>query len=111
MALRKSGVIVHLSSDASVNAYSRWGAYSASKAASDHLARIWAAELGERGVRVLSVDPGEMDTQMHADAIPDADRSTLARPEDVAKVIADIIERASEIENGARLAAGEWQAA
>lgn len=111
MALRKSGVIVHLSSDASVNAYSRWGAYSASKAASDHLARIWAAELGERGVRVLSVDPGEMDTVMHAEAIPEADPSTLARPEDVAKILADMIERASEIENGARLSAGEWRAA
>jgi NAD(P)-dependent dehydrogenase (short-subunit alcohol dehydrogenase family) len=109
MALRKSGVIVHVSSDASVNAYARWGAYSASKAASDHLARIWAAELGERGVRVLSVDPGEMDTLMHAEAIPEADPSTLARPEDVAQVIADMIEHASEIENGARLSAGEWR--
>ena len=47
-------------------------------------ARIWAAELEGTGVRFLTVDPGEMDTRMHADAMPDADPSTLARPEDVA---------------------------
>src|SRR4051812_48818600 len=31
MALRRAGTIVHVSSDASVNAYERWGAYSVSK--------------------------------------------------------------------------------
>src|SRR5882724_9301934 len=72
MALRRRGTIVHVSSDASISAYERWGAYSVSKAALDHLARIWAAELGEHGVRSFSVDPGEMDTRMHAAAIPDA---------------------------------------
>ncbi len=77
MALRKSGVIVHVSSDAAVNPYPHWGAYSASKAASDHLARIWAVELAERGVGVFSVDPGDMDTEMHAAAIPDADPQHL----------------------------------
>ena len=61
MALRKTGTIVHISSDASVSAYETWGAYSVSKAALDHLSRIWAAELAARGVRVLSIDPGEMD--------------------------------------------------
>jgi hypothetical protein len=59
----------------------------------------------------LSVDPGDMDTEMHAAAIPDADPSTLARPEDVAKVIVAMLEHANQIENGARLSAGEWRAA
>jgi len=104
MALRERGTIVHVSSDASVNAYSHWGLYSVSKAALDHLSRLWAAELGERGVRSFSVDPGEMDTQMHAAAIPEADPKTLARPEDVAVRIADLI-RSTAIENGARIAA------
>ena len=63
---------MHISSDAAVSAYPRWGAYGVSKAALDHLARTWAAELEGTGVRVLTVDPGEMRTQMHADAIPDA---------------------------------------
>jgi NAD(P)-dependent dehydrogenase (short-subunit alcohol dehydrogenase family) len=102
MALRKKGTIVHVSSDASVNAYERWGAYSVSKAALDHLARIWAAELGGHGVRSYSVDPGEMDTRMHAQALPDADPTKLARPEDVARKIVRLI-RSETTPNGARL--------
>src|SRR5438552_13675631 len=84
MALRGSGLVVHVSSDAAVAAYPRWGAYGVSKAALDHLGRIFAAELGAAGVRFLSVDPGEMDTEMHAAAMPDADRAALPRPEVVA---------------------------
>jgi NAD(P)-dependent dehydrogenase (short-subunit alcohol dehydrogenase family) len=92
MALRGRGVVVHITSDASVNVYPRWGAYSVSKAGLDHLGRLFASELGELGVRFLTVDPGEMDTQMHADAMPDADRATLADPHDVAIQIVDLIE-------------------
>ena len=105
MALRGRGTIVHISSDAAVSAYPRWGAYGVSKAALDHLGRSFAAELGELGVRTLIVDPGEMDTQMHADAVPEADRTTLARPADVARALAvRIFER--RFENGERLGIG-----
>jgi NAD(P)-dependent dehydrogenase (short-subunit alcohol dehydrogenase family) len=109
MALRRTGVIVHISSDASVAAYPRWGAYSVSKAGLDHLARIWAAELADRGVRIFSVDPGEMDTVMHAQAMPDADRSELADPAAVARRIVAMIESES-IASGARLEAARWEA-
>src|SRR6478736_4252985 len=102
MALRERGTIVHVSSDASVNAYSHWGAYSVSKAALDHLSRVWAVELGERGVRSFSVHPGEMDTAMHAAALPDADRSTLAQPSVIAARLANVI-RSTSIANGARI--------
>ncbi len=84
MALRGAGVIVNISSDAAVEPYPEWGAYGVSKAALAQLSRIWAAELEGSGVRILSIDPGEMNTRMHADAIPDADPSTLADPRDVA---------------------------
>ena len=103
MLLRNEGLILNISSDASVSAYPRWGAYSVSKAALDHLTRIWAAEVEDFGVRFLSVDPGEMDTKMHASAIPDADLSTLAHPAHVASKIVTLIERSSDYENGARL--------
>ncbi len=92
MAIRGAGVIVHISSDAAVEPYPRWGAYAASKAAQDHLSKILAAELDGTGVRVLAVDPGEMDTVMHAAAIPDADRASLQRPADVAATIVAMIE-------------------
>lgn len=110
MALRKTGTIVHISSDASVSAYARWGAYSVSKAALDHLSRLWAEELWERGVRVLSVDPGEMDTAMHGRAMPDADPATLARPEAVAARIVQLIMDPGVV-SGSRLEAQQWSAA
>ena len=103
MALRGQGLVIHISSDAAVEAYSGWGAYGISKAALDHMTRIFAAELHDTGVQFLSIDPGEMDTKMHADAIPDANRSTLAQPDDVAARILEIINRNSEIPNGQRV--------
>jgi NAD(P)-dependent dehydrogenase (short-subunit alcohol dehydrogenase family) len=110
MALRKTGVVVHVSSDAAVAGYPRWGAYGVSKAALDQLGRVLGAELADHGVRVFSVDPGEMDTQMHADAMPDADRATLERPAVVAERIVKMIEASDRIEPGARLVAAEWSA-
>jgi len=109
MALRGQGTIVHLSSDAAVEAYPRWGAYGATKAALDHLSRTWAAELEGTGVRVLAVDPGEMDTQMHADAIPEADRASLADPADVARAIAAMVRDEAGAPSGARVRAEAWQ--
>lgn len=103
MALRGGGLVVSISSDAAVEAYPRWGAYSVSKAALDHLSRIWAAELGEVGVRFLSVDPGEMNTKMHADASPEADPASLSDPGDIAARIVEIVRR--EARNGVRLSA------
>ena len=107
MAVRGRGLVVHVTSDASVSAYPGWGAYGVSKAALDHLGRSWAAELDGTGVRVLSIDPGEMDTKMHADAVPDADRATLAEPRVVAERIVRILERARDFPNGARLEAAK----
>jgi NAD(P)-dependent dehydrogenase (short-subunit alcohol dehydrogenase family) len=103
MVLRDRGLVVHVSSDAATSAYAGWGAYGVSKAALDHLARIWAAELEGTHVRFLSVDPGEMDTRMHADALPDADPRTLARPAEVASRLADVIARSAEVASGSRL--------
>jgi NAD(P)-dependent dehydrogenase (short-subunit alcohol dehydrogenase family) len=87
----RRAAVVNVSSDAAVNAYPRWGAYSASKAALLHLSRIWNEELDLEGVRVLSIDPGDMDTPLHAAAVPDADRSTLKRPETAARELADAV--------------------
>jgi NAD(P)-dependent dehydrogenase (short-subunit alcohol dehydrogenase family) len=87
----RGGIVVNISSDAAVNPYPRWGAYGASKAALHHLTRVWDEELASEGVRFLSKDPGDMDTPMHALAIPDADRTTLKRPGAAARELADAI--------------------
>src|SRR5262249_8059658 len=81
MVLRGRGTVVLVSSDAASTAYAGWGAYGVSKAALEHLGRIWNTELSASGVRFLTVDPGEMDTRMHREAVPEADPSRLLRPE------------------------------
>jgi len=88
---RGGAVVLNVSSDAAISPYPSWGAYGASKAALLHLSRIWDAELAADGVRVLSMDPGDMDTPLHALAVPDADAATLKRPEDAARELADAI--------------------
>jgi NAD(P)-dependent dehydrogenase (short-subunit alcohol dehydrogenase family) len=107
MALRGTGLVVHISSDAAVEAYARWGAYGVSKAALDHLNRSFAAELADTGVRFVSIDPGEMNTAMHAAAMPEADPSTLAQPEAIASKIARLIAEPERVPNGARVIAAE----
>ena len=87
----RGAVVLNVSSDAAVTAYPRWGAYGASKAALRHLSAIWDAELAADGVRFLVIDPGDMDTPLHAAAVPDADRDVLKRPEDAARALAGAI--------------------
>jgi NAD(P)-dependent dehydrogenase (short-subunit alcohol dehydrogenase family) len=87
----RGAAVLNVSSDAAINAYPTWGAYSVSKAALHHLSHIWDAELAAEGVRVLSADPGDMDTPMHALAVPDADPATLKRPEVAAHEILELI--------------------
>ena len=99
--------MVNVSSDAAVNAYPGWGAYGASKAALAHLTAIWAEEAQADGIRFLSIDPGDMDTPLHALAVPDADPATLKRPAEAAAEILDAMraalpDRAARPRRGAR---------
>lgn len=95
-------LVVNISSDAAVNAYPNWGAYGASKAALHHLSRIWNEELASQRVRVISLDPGDMDTPLHALAVPDSDRSALKRPEDAAE---ELISRIADYVSGRPISA------
>ncbi len=79
--------IVNVTSDAGVEAYEGWGGYGASKAALEHVSRVLAAEIAGGPIRVLVADPGDMNTQMHRDAIPDADPDQLRDPAESAAAI------------------------
>src|SRR5262245_47240924 len=85
----RAPLVVNVSSDAAETPYPNWGAYGASKAALRHPSRIWREELVGLGVDVVTIDPGDMDTPLHALAVPDADRASLKRPEQAAVEIAD----------------------
>jgi NAD(P)-dependent dehydrogenase (short-subunit alcohol dehydrogenase family) len=94
MALKGRGTVVLVSSDAATTPYPGWGAYGVSKAALEHLGRIWNTELSDTGVRFVIVDPGEMDTRMHREAVPEADPSTLAPPEQAAARVLQLLREA-----------------
>jgi len=84
-------LVMNVSSDAAVNAYPQWGAYGASKAALAHMTRIWNEELSAQGVRFIALDPGDMDTPMHAAALPDAGPATLKSPQAAAQELVKTI--------------------
>jgi len=64
----KKGALVQLNSIASIKNFSQLSTYSASKAASYSLTQGLRTELGAKGVSVLSVHPGPIDTDMAAAA-------------------------------------------
>ena len=88
--LREHAVVVDVSSDAAVEAYPGWGGYGSSKAAHDHLTAILATE--HPGLRVYSVDPGDMRTRMQQDAFPGEDVSDRPPPEESVPGLLALIE-------------------
>ncbi len=94
----RPALVINISSDAAVTPYPGWGAYGASKAAFAHMSRIWNEELKEHGVRVEAFDPGDMDTPLHALAIPDADPAELKKPSESAGEILELIAAATHLE-------------
>lgn len=76
----EGGRIINVTSDAAVEPYEGWGGYGSSKAALEQLSAILAAERPE--VRVYTVDPGDMRTQMHQEAFPGEDISDRPLPEE-----------------------------
>jgi NAD(P)-dependent dehydrogenase (short-subunit alcohol dehydrogenase family) len=77
----RRGLIVNITSDAAAGGYPGWGPYGASKAALELLTRTLAAELRDRGVSAVIVDPGDMRTRMHQEAFPLEDISDRPPPD------------------------------
>ncbi len=88
--LDDDAVIVNITSDAAVEGYPGWGGYGATKAALEHAGRVLAAE--REDLRVLTVDPGDMRTEMHQDAFPGEDISDRPPPEASVPGIVALIE-------------------
>ncbi|TDQ42776.1 SDR family NAD(P)-dependent oxidoreductase [Aureibacillus halotolerans] len=103
MLAQGSGVVLTVTSEAGQTGFAEWGAYGISKFAVEGMIQTWADELEESGVRMHLIDPGEMDTEMHAIAVPDCDYP-LARPADAIP----LFERALHLEKSPlRIAASE----
>ena len=94
--LADNGRVINLSSTTTRALFPNYGLYSASKAAVEQATRVFAKEMGPRGITVNAVMPGPTNTQLMRDGKTDADRERLAglaalnrlgEPEDVARVI------------------------
>lgn len=83
------GAIVDVTSDAAVEAYPGWGGYGATKAALDQIGAVLAVELAEDDpdLRIWSLDPGDMRTDMHQAAFPGENISDRPLPETVVPAV------------------------
>ncbi|WNF27995.1 3-oxoacyl-[acyl-carrier-protein] reductase [Streptomyces sp. C11-1] len=106
MMKRRAGTLVTLSSVAGVHGNATQTNYSASKAGIIGFSKALAKEVGPRGIRVNSVAPGFIDTDMTSQLSEDvgarmADRIPLGRfgrPEEVADTVSFLVsDRASYI--------------
>lgn len=107
MILRRSGLIVNITSDASISAYPTWGIYSVSKAALDHLTAIWFKEIPK--ISMISIDPGDMLTEMHLQADPAVDEYSLYDPDEVAQDLSKFITIGNNNFLKTRYSAEEWR--
>jgi NAD(P)-dependent dehydrogenase (short-subunit alcohol dehydrogenase family) len=107
----EGGSIINVTSGVSIKGRACWGAYSVSKFGIESLTQILAAELEERSIRVNSVDPGSMRTEMRAAAYPDEDPDTLITPEENTEVFLYLASDESKDVTGERFRAQEFQRA
>lgn len=108
MMVGKFGSIVNISSIVGHRGYKGVAAYAATKAALDGMTRAMASELGPMGIRVNSVSPGFMETDMTS-ALTDKQKGRisrrtplgrLGRVEDVSDVVAFLLSDESRFVTG-----------
>jgi len=109
--MREGASVINVTSGVSIEGRAEWGAYSVSKFGLEGLTQILAAELKGRGIRVNSVDPGGMRTDMRAAAYPDEDPKSRITPEENTAVFIYLASDESREVTGERFKAQEFQAA
>ncbi|MFE1748308.1 SDR family oxidoreductase [Coleofasciculus sp. H7-2] len=86
---RGSGIIINVASIAGQQPFPGWGAYNVSKAALIALSKTLAAEERAKGIRVVTISPGAVNTPLWDTQTVQADlnRSAMLTPEIVAQSI------------------------
>lgn len=103
---KNGGTIINTSSVVAHNAIPGSSIYSPTKAAVDSITRVLAAELGAKGIRVNSLNPGLTETEgTHAEGIAGSDMEAgfvaqtplgrIGKPEDIGKVAVFLASEAS----------------
>ncbi|MDW8107808.1 MAG: SDR family oxidoreductase [Armatimonadota bacterium] len=85
------GQIVNVLSIAGARAFSGLSAYSCAKAAGLMFTRILAKEVRKRGVRVMAILPGAVDTAIWGTGEGIPDREKMIRPASVAQLIVQML--------------------
>ncbi|OIP74642.1 MAG: short-chain dehydrogenase [Oscillatoriales cyanobacterium CG2_30_44_21] len=100
MRSQKSGTIINVASVAAKQGFPNWAAYCASKFALLGLTQAIAAEEQPRGIKIMSICPGSVDTPLWdtlGDKVPPSfDRSAMLRPSTVAEAIMTLINLPSD---------------
>jgi len=100
MIPQKSGWIVNVASGVSNRAAPTWGPYAAAKWGVEGLTKLAAEEAREHGLRIVSVNPGRMRTEMRAMAYPEEDPSKVKTPQETAGYFVDLLAGDIPFENG-----------
>lgn len=87
MIKQRQGAIVNVASKAAIDHAAGAAAYAASKAGAVAMMDSLAAEVKGTGVRVNSILPSIIDTEVNRKAMPKADFAKWPKPEDIARVI------------------------
>lgn len=85
-----AGRVIFVTSGAAEGYRAYWGAYAASKAGLESLARTYKAETDKTNIRVNIIDPGRVRTAMRAEAFPGEDPQTLVAPEYLVNAFLDL---------------------
>jgi NAD(P)-dependent dehydrogenase (short-subunit alcohol dehydrogenase family) len=97
------GAIVNVAAKAAFDHAGGAAAYAASKSAAVALLDSLAADLKGTGVRVNSILPSIIDTEMNRKAMPTADFSKWPKPEDIARVILFLCSADAKVIHGAAI--------
>ena len=101
MLKQKRGAIVNVVSKAAVDHAAGAGAYAASKAAALALMDSLAADVKGTGVRVNSILPSIIDTEINRKVMPGADFANWPKPEEIARVILFLCSDDAKVIHGA----------
>jgi NAD(P)-dependent dehydrogenase (short-subunit alcohol dehydrogenase family) len=103
MLKQESGAIVNVAAKAAFDHAAGAAAYAASKAAAVAMLDSLAADLKGSGVRVNTILPSIIDTEVNRKAMPKADFSKWPKPEDIARVILFLCSDDSRVIHGAAI--------
>jgi 3-oxoacyl-[acyl-carrier protein] reductase len=111
MLAQRSGSIINISSIVGMRGYAGLSVYSATKGALDAFSRSLARELGPRGIRVNSIAPGYLETELSG-TLDEAQLGQIARrtplgrlgnARDVAGAVAFLLSSAAQFITGTTL--------